>query len=187
LTEVYLVRHGQTDWNVDGRYQGWADIPLNNTGFDQAHALASVLKRQTYVALYSSDLSRARQTAEVIGQYVGLPVQIDQRLREIDQGEWEGQRVAEVKLRYHAVIETGEKDPVNTPAPGGESVAQVAARAAQALNEITAHHPTGPVLAVMHGLILATLVCQARGIPLHDVYDYIPNNAHSEIISWPPV
>src|SRR5512142_1067190 len=133
MTSLWLVRHGQTDWNLEGRYQGQSDVPLNATGLSQAAVFAASLDGQRFDALYSSDLARAYQTAEVIANKVGLPVQTDPRLREINQGEWQGRTLTEIKSIY---IESAQAkrvtiDPVTARAPGGESVCEVSQRMAQ--------------------------------------------------------
>jgi alpha-ribazole phosphatase len=186
MSELWLVRHGQTDWNLAGRYQGQADVPLNETGLAQARALADSLTGTVFKALYCSDLARARQTAEILGERLGLAPRIDARLREIDQGEWEGLAFSEIVSHYANVMDARSQDPVNQRAPGGESVAEVAARVGEAAGDIARRHPQGPVLIVLHGLALATLTCQARYIPLANVYEHIPQNAAPEVISWPP-
>jgi 2,3-bisphosphoglycerate-dependent phosphoglycerate mutase len=84
MTLLWLIRHGQTDWNLEGRYQGQCDAPLNAAGRAQAEALASRLTGQSFAALYSSDLQRARETAEIIGAQLGLFSQCEVRLREIN-------------------------------------------------------------------------------------------------------
>lgn len=178
MTELHLIRHGQTDWNVAGRYQGQADIPLNTVGLAQARALAERLSGQRFDALFSSDLQRAYQTAEAIAAAVGLPIHALRVLREIHMGEWEGKLLAEVSQGY-----TQNKSPHSKP-QGGESVAQVAARLAQAADSICRAHPGGRVLVVSHGLALATLVCQARSIPLEQVYEHIPDNAEPAVVCW---
>lgn len=178
MTELHLIRHGQTDWNVAGRYQGQADIPLNAIGLAQAQALAQTLSGQHFDALYSSDLQRAYQTAQAIAAVVGLPIHALRGLREIHMGEWEGRLLAEVSQGY-----TQNRSPHSKPA-GGESVAEVASRLAQAADAISRAHPSGRVLVVSHGLALATLVCQARGIPLEQVYEHIPDNAEPAVIVW---
>lgn len=184
MTSLWLVRHGQTDWNLEGRYQGHADIPLNAEGLRQARQLAEKLSGEAFAAIYCSDLQRARVTAEIAAARLGLSVIPLAKLREINQGEWQGRYLAEVKAEF------GEPDPVageqilNERAPGGESVAEVAVRMKQAADEIATAYPSGKVLVVTHGLALATLVCQARRIPLQQVYQHIPDNTVVSIVEW---
>ena len=90
MPELLLVRHGETDWNRDHRVQGQTDTPLNATGLAQAHALASSLSCVPLDAVYSSDLARARMTAETVAEPHGLPVEVEVDLREKDFGTWEG-------------------------------------------------------------------------------------------------
>jgi probable phosphoglycerate mutase len=186
MTELWLVRHGQTDWNLEGRYQGQSDIPLNAAGLEQARQLAERLSVTHFEALYSSDLQRAFQTAAILGERLGLAVQADQRLREIHQGEWQGRLLAEIQQQYAGQL-NGVADPMHARAPQGESVAEVAFRMAAAADDICHTHPQGRLLVVGHGLALATLVCQAGGIPLAQVYEHIPQNTQVEVISWPGI
>jgi probable phosphoglycerate mutase len=188
MTELWLVRHGQTDWNLEGRYQGQADIPLNATGLAQAGAFAAGLAGRTFAALYSSDLQRAFQTAAPIALQTGLPVIADPHLREIFQGEWQGRTLVEIRAAYSesAQAHRGTIDPAAARAPGGESVLEVSQRMAEAATQIALAHPRGAVLVVSHGLALATLICLARHIPLAEVYAHIPENTQAAIIAWPP-
>ena len=185
MTALWLVRHGQTDWNVEGRWHGQADPPLNSTGRAQAQALAAQLNGTGFAALYASDLQRARVTAEIIAQRVGRPVTLDVRLREISQGQWEGMLGDNVSEQYPGEWAARVADPVNGRAPGGESVGAVAARVWAAAGDIARAHPAGPVLVVSHGLALATLLCRARGLPLTEARLLIPDNARVEVIDWP--
>ena len=123
-----LVRHGQTDWNLAGRYQGQSDVPLNENGRAEAHALAKQLQEQPFIAIYTSDLKRAKETAEIIGVFLRLPVILEPRLREINQGEWEGQLVEVIQARYAALWERRTVDPAGVRPPGGETVGEVARR-----------------------------------------------------------
>jgi broad specificity phosphatase PhoE len=181
VTELWLVRHGQTDWNLEGRYQGQSDIPLNQTGLDQARRLARKLDGQEFTAIFSSDLQRARQTAEILAEKTGVGVILDPRLREICQGEWEGKKLEEVKKMQ---MEDAVNDPIHFHAPGGESVGIVSERLAKAADDIAHDFPRGKVLVVSHGLALATLICAARAVPIAEVYKVIPDNASPEIIEW---
>ncbi len=186
MTELWLIRHGQTDWNLEGRYQGQSDVPLNAAGMAQAEAFAASLCEQQFDALYTSDLARAYQTAQVIAACTGLPVQADPRLREINQGQWQGRTLEEIKGIYNegAQAKRVAIDPVTTRAPGGESVWEVSQRMAQAADDIARRYPSGRVLVVGHGLALATLYCQAEGFPLAQVYSHIPENTQATIITW---
>lgn len=188
MTRLILIRHGQTDWNLDGRYQGQADPPLNEAGLAQAQALAMTLRvrGQSVTALYSSDLRRACQTAEIIAASLGRPVRLEARLREIHQGEWEGLRHDEVLARYPGDWAARRCDPLHSHPPGGESVAEVAARVWAAANEVAHAHAqqTGSVLIVSHGLVLATLLCRAHSVPLTEARNLIPDNGVPIEVAW---
>lgn len=193
MTELWLVRHGQTDWNVAGRFQGHIDIPLNPTGISQAQALAATLaapsnghERPSFSAIYSSDLSRAYQTAQLIAERLGLPVQKHLGLREVNLGEWEGKTREHVHARYPELVLARRVNVLDVPPPGGETNRQTARRAAAAANEIALAYPTGRVLVVSHGITVATLVCQARGFPLEELYHHVPENAAPIVVQWEP-
>jgi len=189
MSEFWLIRHGQTDWNLEGRYQGQSDVPLNATGLVQAAALAASLDGQHFEALFSSDLARAYQTAQVIAARIGMPVQTDPRLREINQGQWQGRTLDEIKGIFNNESAQARRvtiDPVTARAPGGESVWEVSQRMAKAADDIARRYPSGPVLMVGHGLALATLYCQAENIHLAQVYSHIPENTQATIIKWNP-
>ena len=186
MTEIWLVRHGQTDWNIEGRWQGHADIPLNFTGVEQARSLASNLAGNGYIfkAIYSSDLLRAYTTAQEIGKSLDLPVHKDRRLREISKGAWEGMLVSQVSELSTEANRQRREDPLYSRAPGGESLMEVAARLSSAADDIAVAHPLGPVLVVTHGLASAVLLCLANQWPLQEAYDRIPNNAAAQVIHW---
>jgi len=186
MTELWLVRHGQTDWNIEGRWQGHADIPLNLTGLEQARRLAAKLAEtgQAFQAIFSSDLKRAFQTAQEIGKSLGLPVHKDRRLREISKGEWEGMLVSQVSTLSTEAIRQRRDDPLYSRAPGGESLVEVAARLSSAADDISRAYPVGPVLVVTHGLALAALLCLANKWPLQEAYDRVPGNAAAQVIHW---
>ncbi len=186
MAEIWLVRHGQTDWNVEGRLQGQRDVPLNETGLAQAAGLAETLRGKSFSALYSSDLMRARQTAETIAAVIGLPVNLDRRLREISQGEVEGMLFSDVMLKFESALADRSRNPVDSRLPGGESVAELSARFRDCVNEIAQVKHDYPVIIVAHGLAIATILCQARGYPMETVYSHIQENATVQVIEWNP-
>jgi broad specificity phosphatase PhoE len=186
MTELWLVRHGQTDWNLEGRFQGQSDVPLNAEGILQAENLAEkLINEKPFDAIFASDLQRAFRTAEIVAKNIRGTVQIDHRLREVCQGEWEGMLFQDVVNTYQHNWEDRRVNPETTHPPGGESVTEVTARMSEAADDIARQYPGGRVLIVSHGLALATLVCTARKIPLSQVYSHILNNAEPEIITWP--
>jgi broad specificity phosphatase PhoE len=192
MTYLWIVRHGQTDWNVQGRWQGQTPDapPLNAAGLAQAQTLAEQLADQAardgiaFAALYSSDLLRARQTAEAIAQRLGLPIHLDPRLREVHLGAWEGMLGEDVALRYVAELDERRRDPVHSRPPQGETVFELAARVGQALDDIAQAHPHANVIVVSHGLAIAAVLCLANGRPLEQVFAQIPDNAAPQIITW---
>jgi 2,3-bisphosphoglycerate-dependent phosphoglycerate mutase len=150
VTTLLLARHGETEWNREERYQGHADPPLNDTGRAQAEQLAEHLAAEPIDAVYSSDLRRAAETAQIVGERLGLPVEHEPGLREIDVGSWQGLTKAEIDGRPW----------------DGETYAHHAARVTQALREIAARHPNGRVLIVSHGGSLRRVQATVLGAPL---------------------
>ncbi len=182
MTEMWLVRHGQTDWNLAGIYQGQSDIPLNETGIEQAKTLAQSLAGTHFDAIYSSDLLRARQTAEIIARQFDLPVVTDPRLREIRQGVWEGMTIQEVKRKY-APDFTRDAEQITIPrAEGAESLAEVITRMVEVANEIYDRHNGHRVLLASHGLAVAVLYLTANKMPIRDIYHHIPDNGQHLVI-----
>lgn len=184
MTQLCLVRHGQTNWNLEGRYQGQSDVPLNEKGLAQAASLIEKLQDKTISAIYTSDLMRARQTAEPIANLLGIEIQLEPRLREINQGQWEGVLVDEIRARYAKIWSQRTIDPANVRPPGGETVREVATRVYAALDDIARRFPTGAVLVVSHGLSIATAVCRVKGIPVGQAYTVIPDNVQPLWMDW---
>ena len=184
MSRFCLVRHGQTDWNLQGRYHGQSDVPLNDNGRAQAQLLAQQLMGQSFAAIYSSDLKRARETAEIIARAIHLPVTLEPRLREIDQGEWEGQLVDDIKARYAMLWQERILDPINVRPPNGETVGEVATRVCTALDDIARLYSVSKVLISSHGLALATVICKVRDISIGQAYNMIPDNAIPVWVNW---
>ena len=154
--EVLLVRHGETDYNASGRFQGRIDTPLNACGRAQSRSLARALMGEGLRALYSSPLARARETAEIVGAQLGLEPRYDDRLVEADVGEWQGRLSADIVTDDpHALAAWRAADP-RFRFPGGESVAEQTARVEAALADIAAN-PL-PALVVTHGGAIRAVV-----------------------------
>jgi len=180
MTTLILIRHGETDWNIEGRYTGQSDVPLNARGLEQANSLAEQLQGRKIDVIYSSDLRRAHQTAEALAESCGVRILIDPRLREVHQGEWEGMLFKDIRARYSQAWEQRARDPLLVAPPGGETVGEVRARVLEALREILQQHPDGHLAIVSHGLVLALIKVHIAGLPIETVWDHIPNNAEPE-------
>jgi alpha-ribazole phosphatase len=165
-TRVYLIRHAETTWNAERRLQGTLDAPLSERGRRQVTALTAVLRAVPLVALYSSPLSRARDTAEPIGAACGLRVQLIDELREMDQGEWEGRLVDDVVAADGQRVQAWWDAPHEVQVPGGESLRQVADRAVHAFHERAARHRGQAIAMVAHGGVNKVILLAALGAPL---------------------
>ena len=148
MTTLLLVRHGETDWNAEGRLQGHTDRPLNDHGRRQAKELAERLAGEGADAIYASDLSRAKETAEILGARLGLPVVIDADLREKNWGNWEGLTGDE---RIHVEFE-------------GESTKDHRERVLGAVERIAERHPGQRVVVVTHGGSLRRIQAAVNGV-----------------------
>ena len=146
MATILLARHGETDWNREGRWQGWADPPLNDTGREQARRLAEQLRETPFDAVYSSDLRRAHETAEIVGAPHDVPIVVDPELREIDVGSWSGLTRAEIDERFP----DGER-------PDGETREQHSVRVLAAVERIARQNLGRRVLIVTHGGVLRAL------------------------------
>jgi broad specificity phosphatase PhoE len=152
-TTLLLARHGETDWNRDGRFQGHADPPLNARGREQARALAELVAAEPLEAIYSSDLRRAYETARVVAAIRGLDVVVDPQLRERDVGHWSGLTRAEIEERFPEELRLWHEGAVAC----GESREELADRVLAAARRIAAAHVGGQVLVVTHGGALRML------------------------------
>jgi probable phosphoglycerate mutase len=160
VTTLLLVRHGETDWNRDLRFQGHADPPLNELGRRQAHDLAERLEGEPLAAIYCSDLRRAHETARIVGRKLGVGVTVVPGLREIDVGSWSGLTREEIAERFPEGfgrwLEGGGGH-------DGETRDELAARVLESARRIAAAHPGEHVLLVSHGGALRALLSHAEG------------------------
>lgn len=166
VTRVVAIRHGETAWNVDTRIQGQLDIELNDTGRDQARRLARVLAAEDLQAVYSSDLQRALQTARVLAERAGVPLQADASLRERGFGAFEGLTWSEIEQRHPEESRRWRQREAGFAPPGGETLAAFYARAVEAIAAIAARHRGQHIALVTHGGVLDALYRAAARIAL---------------------
>jgi glucosyl-3-phosphoglycerate phosphatase len=157
--KLVLWRHGQTTYNAERRFQGQSDVPLNDTGRDQARRAARYLAAMKPDAIFASDLSRATETAAVLARLTGLPVQLDKDLRERGGGSWEGKTAEEIRAEFPEAF-------ASWAPPDGESAASVADRSSAALERIADGLPGGSLAVVVsHGGALGFGAARILGIP----------------------
>jgi len=167
-----MVRHGETDWNLKGRFQGHSDVPLNSIGRQQSAAIARRLAGEDLHAIYASDLSRAWDTAVAIGNHHECEIIADPRIREGNFGQWEGMTYAEIETRDPQAVKAWHEDLLNFAPPAGETPLQVAARAAAFNDDLRANHQNEALLLVAHGGALQILTCLLLGIPIEKFWQF---------------
>jgi broad specificity phosphatase PhoE len=184
MTRLLLVRHGQSTWNAQGRLQGWADPPLDETGQEQARWLARRLaaEEQNISAIYSSPLLRARQTAEALGLTLGLSVQADDRLKENDVGLLAGLTGSEIEEKFPDWVAARRASAEWTPPPGGEDRDGFVSRAVAVMRDIAAHHPDQTVAVVSHGGTLGVYLAHLLEMPIHRSLPFQFDNASLSIV-----
>jgi len=185
VTSIILCRHGETDWNRQGRYQGRTDVPLNENGHRQALNLADRLAREQIDVVYSSTLARAYDTAVAIAREHSLDVHRDPRLDEIDQGSWEGLRRDEIALRNPRELAAWQSYPVDLRLPGGETLEEVRSRVRAALDDIMMLHDGKVICLVAHSVSMAVVKHELQGMTLREALANLPANASWERIPVP--
>jgi broad specificity phosphatase PhoE len=164
MTRVYLVRHGTTDWNKEEIFRGRVDCKLNETGQAEARALAGYFKDIPVEVIYSSPLSRATETAQVIAAAKGLRVLPDPAFMDMDFGAWQGLPLKEVKEKYSDLYRVWRERPQAIIFPGGENLAQVRARAREGLTRVVQDNPEKTVLIISHRVVTKVLICAVLGL-----------------------
>jgi len=167
MTELILIRHGETDWNVQGRFQGQIDVPLNALGQRQAALMAERLTRECVDAFYCSDLLRTRQTAAPAALMLGLEAAPEASLREQHFGVLEGMSFEEVQAQHPRLLAEWLRHDPDYALPEGESVRSFHARVVGAVRQLAARHGGHRLAAVTHGGVLDMLYRTAHGLPLH--------------------
>ena len=162
----YFIRHGETEWNAEGRLCGRTDVPLSDVGRRQAQLLAVRLKLIPFAALYSSPLRRAFETAMILGHAIGREPQADPRLVELSYGAWEGRTYDESKRSSPEIYRAWEQDPGGNAPPEGESGEQLIGRVKPFLADVAQRHPSGNIAVVCHRTVCRLLACHIMGVPL---------------------
>jgi broad specificity phosphatase PhoE len=157
MPSIILIRHGETDWNIEGRYQGQADPPLNSNGLLQAEELSKGLEKVGIQVLYTSPLQRTRQTADILANNLMVPVIDEPRLMEIHQGDWQTRLRSEIESLYPELFSNWEMNPWDVSPPGGEHLSQVQDRVNQAIDEIIRSQSHQSIGLVTHRIPIALI------------------------------
>lgn len=177
MKTLYIVRHGETDWNKMGKYQGITDVPLNENGLNQAKACGNALKDVTFDRILSSDLSRALVTAETIRGDRTTPITVDKRLRELNFGDWEAMLFSDIEARWPGLIDEMYLRPHLVKVPNGESFKDLQDRAWAGLEEfLNKNDEEETLLIACHGGTIRTLLCKLLDISISHCWNFSQGN-----------
>lgn len=183
-TRFILVRHGETTWNREGRYQGQIDTPLSEVGIRQGQMAAEGLKNVPIDVCYSSPLSRSYDTAVMIAKHHGLEVTKDPRLIEINHGEWEGLLSDEVAGKYPELLKKWRTTVVDCQMPGGENIHDVNVRAMEAFKEYAEKHQGQNVLVVSHDGVNKAVLCSILEADLCKFWQFKQDNTCINVFEY---
>jgi len=184
MTLIYLIRHGETAWNQENIFRGRKDIPLSEKGRQEAQALATALAPEPIKFIYTSPLSRARETAQPLADRLSLPVQIHDGLIDLDFGDWEGKPLKEIEQSAPDLFRLWKLSPDKVRFPGGESLGLARDRAMAALVEIAKARPQAAVAVVSHRVICKLLVLAALNAPESAFWCIQQDLACYNILEW---
>lgn len=177
FTTIYFIRHGETVWNAEGRWQGWQDSPLTEKGEQQAAAAAEELRELGITHIYASDAGRAKRTAEIIGDTLTLRPWLVSELRERYYGDFEGLTSQEISERFPGTMFDETRDRRDTWRPvKGETLVEVGARVLTFIRQAARKHPGGTIAAVTHAGVLRVLDGLSCGQPLEEIWERVPPN-----------
>ena len=183
---LVLIRHGSSTWNDERRIQGQLDPPLSEKGRDQARKLGARFRDTQVDAFYSSDLARARETAEAIAEQIGRPPEYLAELREVALGEWEGLQRDEIIARYPEQWERWTEHPSWDIVPGGEGTEAFEARVGAAIEGLIARHRWGRVLVVTHGGVIQVALLRVVGRSSNGLFPFTIDNTSVSVLQGSP-
>ncbi len=182
MIRLFFVRHGETEWNFTGKYQGQSDVALSEKGLRQARALAAHFPAETLDVIYASDLKRAAMTAEALAERFGCPLRKDKALREIHFGDWEGHTYEEIVANWPEQGAIFFREPENLVIPHGESFPLLQKRGMGVIRTIAAENEGRNVAVVAHGAILRTILASLMHIPLHYLWSIRQDNTAVSVL-----
>jgi phosphoserine phosphatase len=184
LTKLYLVRHGETEWNASNKIQGNMDTELNKMGIMQAEFVASKLAEESIDAIYTSSLKRAKTTAQIISEQIKVEVKELHEFREICLGPWEGLTIKEINERYSEHYKIYRENPADFNMPGAETFLQVSERFCNAINNIVIQNIDKKIVIVSHGAAIKAAIISILGIDICHYNKFRVDNASISILNF---
>ncbi len=185
MTRIILVRHGETTWNVEGRYQGQEDTPLSERGLNQAAMLAEGLKDVHIDAAVSSPLKRSFVTCQTSADKHGITVESDDRLLEINHGSWEGQLAPDIEARYPDTYHAWHTTPEKVTMPdGGENLEDVRARVRAAFDDYAVRFEGQTVLVAAHDAVNKAIICDVMGMDMSHFWQVKQDNTCINVLEY---
>lgn len=185
MTKLYMVRHGETEWNKVSKVQGRTDIELSDKGIKQAQLLAKRLACEDINFVYSSSLKRALRTAEIAAEHKKCRIVKSDKYHEICLGPWEGMTINEIKEKFSEHFRVYKEDPANFKLPGAETFVDLTERTYNAIMEIVSCHKGGNILLVSHGTAIKAAIIRILGIDINNYTKFRIDNASISVIDFP--
>ena len=180
----YIVRHGQTNWNILGKTQGHGNSDLTKKGEEQALNLAKCLKDYPIDYIYSSDLGRAVQTAEIIGNTIGIDVKQTKSLREMGFGDWEGLLIDEIKKNHSKTYETWRNQPHLVNIPNGETLHIIKDRIDKFIKSLNEQHENKHILLVSHSVTVRVILLSFLNSSMENIYRIKQDNTALNVVEY---
>jgi len=184
MSRLILVRHGRTAWHAEGRYAGTADVELDDVGRKQVELVVKRLADAGVEHVYSSPLSRCLELAERVAESHGLDVTVDERLREIDLGRWDGVLYTDIIKNDGEILKKWTADPSSVTVPDGESLAAVQERSMQWFSQAVADYPEGTIIASSHGGPIRSILAAVIEMPLSRIFRLQVDLASISIVNY---
>lgn len=184
MTRIILIRHGETTWNIEGRYQGQEDTPLSPRGLEQGHLLAEGLRNIPLDLCISSPLQRSFQTCKFCAELHCLEVQADPRLLEINHGTWEGVLAGDIAAAYPHEFEQWHSQPHLVQMPGGENLEDVRIRVRAAFDDYVAKYPDKTILVAAHDAVNKAIICDVLGLGMEHFWQVKQDNTCINVLEY---
>lgn len=184
MVKLLLIRHGQTEWNITGRYQGQSDVELSEDGKEQARQLAKNFAYGNVDAVYSSPLKRAMFTAKAVADKFGLEVIPEESFKEINFGDWEGCHYTEIQDRWPEEFNLLFNGADVLQIPGGESFPELQKRAMKKIHELVEKHEGKTIAIVAHGAIIRAILTAVLGMPVKNVWKIRQDNTAVNLVRY---